>query len=111
MNDDLLLEIMKHDELVTELKKSVLDHVARRNTINKLYTKRSIVKDKRSAYNLEADKKIQQIDYEIFQIEREEKDLYKLIDDYDDEIVGAPRFSKECIDLLIKFCDEYKENE
>lgn len=111
MNEDLLLEIMKHDELVTEIKKSVLDHIARQNAILKLNTKRESVIDRRNAYNARVKKEIQRLDHQIFRIDREAKDLYKLIDEYDDEIEEAPRFTKECIDLLIKFCDEYKENE
>ena len=107
MNDDLLLELMKHDELVTALKKSVLDQIARTKAIEKLKKQRSILYDRKNAYEEQARKKIVTIEGAIQRIQKEENSLYSINNQYADVVDDAPRFTKESINLLIKFMDEY----
>ncbi len=111
MNNDLLLDIMKHDELVTALKTSVLDQVARTKAVEKLKKQRTILYERKRAYEDKTKKQIDLIDVEITRIQREEKSLYSINDQYDDVVDNAPRFTQESIDLLIKFMDDYKNQE
>ena len=111
MNDDLLLELMKHDELVTEIKKSILDHVARNNAIEKLQKERSIVTKRKIANEEQERKKITAINEHIRRIEHQQNNLYSIIDEYGDVVCDAPHFTKEAVDLLIKFVKDFKEVE
>ncbi len=111
MNDDLLLEIMKNDELVTEIKRSVLNHVTRRNAIFELQTKRGDKIKKQEAYNKKTEQAIQKLDHEIYRIEREENNLCQIIDEYGDPIEEAPHFTTECIELLVQFVEEFQQKE
>ena len=104
MKQDFLLEIIKYDELATAFKKSVLDQIARDAARKKLRAEREILTN-------QLEKAIRKIDDQLYKLNNEEDELYRIVDTYNEEIEDAPYFSKEVIDLLITFMNEYTKLE
>lgn len=113
MKKDFLLELMKHDELASALKKDVMGQMARDSARKKLRDERAAIRERQYAYEQKTSKAIQKIDSKISNINAEESNLCYIVDQYGDEmdLGGTPHFTRESIELLTAFMEEYKGNE
>lgn len=110
MKQEFLLEVMKHDELVSEIKKSMLNQIARDNARKKLRAKRTKIREQQESYEKRTRGAIFKIDQEICKLDDEESELCVITDNYGDTYEEAPYFTREAIELLIDFMKEYRKN-
>ncbi len=108
---DFLLEVMENDELASSLKVDFLNQVNRTFQRNQLVEKREEIRVKAYKYDQAARNKMDAIDVAILKLNKEENQLFSIVDQYDDEINGTPRFTQETIELLVQFLKEYRTGE
>ena len=100
---------MENDELASSLKADFLDQITRSKKRDALKKKREDLRELAYKYADTSRRKLDIIDAELATMNVEENRLYSIVDQYDDEISGSPRFTEETMSLLIQFMKEYKK--